>query len=366
MPSVALYRRKLKIPFVQVIGSAGKTTTKEMIGSVLRQKLNPMVGWKNDNLPAGVARNIFRVKKSNRAAVVEAAMLRPGQIRTSTRMIRPAIGVVTSIQRVHLMRLGSMKKIISVKGEMLEEMSQNSTLIMNGADANCKKLPLHKFKGKVLRYGFSKNQDLWASGIKRAGFKTSFTAIGKGFRMKCRINTFGKYNVGNALAAVLVGKQLGLTRNQIARGLVKFQPPERRLKIHKGRNGTIIINDNFNANPDSTRLLLDELAPIARKRPVVLVLGDIENPSNRIRKYARKVHFTIGQQIAGIPFKHVLVIGKWAREYVRGACSAGLPKSRIEYFPTVDAARPSFRKLLVPGTVVVLKASVYTPIRKLI
>lgn len=359
------YRRQLNIPFIQVIGSAGKTTTKEMIGAVLQESLNPLVGLQNDNLPNGVARNILRVRDNHRAAVLEAGTLGPGIMRTSTRMIKPDIAVVTSIQRAHVMRMGSMQKIINAKGEIFEYLAENGTLILNGEDANIDKLPLNQFQGSILSYGFSSKHDIWASDITREGFKTYFTANTEDFQISCMINIIGQYNVGNALAAILVALQLGLTPDQISRGLAGFRPVENRLKIHSGKNGIIFIDDNFNANPDSTGLLIEEVGSLCESYPLVLVLGDMERPSESVRKYARQVHFAVGQQLAGKNIKHVLAIGKWAREYLRGAAAAGFPPDRIEHYPTVAAARKRFRKLLAPGTVVVLKASVYTPVRRL-
>jgi UDP-N-acetylmuramoyl-tripeptide--D-alanyl-D-alanine ligase len=319
----------------------------------------------NDNLPDGVARNILRVNRQHKSAVLEAAMFGPGIIRQSTRMIKPKIAVITSIQRVHLIRFGSMQKIINYKAEILDVLSEKSTLIVNGEDKNCAKLPFERYNGTLLRFGFSNAFDIWASDIRREGFRTYFTAHYKSTEMKCMINIIGRYNVGNALAAIMVGLKLGLTEEQIVKGLAAFRPIEGRLKLHK-KHRVIILNDNFNANPDSTQQLLKELRSLSVSYPVVLVLGDIERPSNASAAYSRRVHFAIGKQLADINFKYVLAIGKWAREYVRGAVSSGMPKDKIEYFPTVQAARSRYRSLLAPGTVVVLKASVYTPVRNLI
>ncbi|MGE5397090.1 MAG: Mur ligase family protein [Chitinophagales bacterium] len=359
------YRRQLGIPFIQVMGSAGKTTTKEMIGAVLREKLQPMVSYMNDNLPDGVANSIFRVNGGHRSAVIEAGMLGRGIIGLSTRLINPNIVVVTSIQRAHAVRLGSIKNIIAAKSEVLSYMGKDSTLILNGEDENIKAMPVQKFGGLVLRYGFSPRCNLWASDIKLDGLGTIFTVNGIGIKFRCRINTFGKYNVGNALAAVLVGLQVGMSPNEIASGLSKFYPVNGRLRVHQGKNNSLIINDNFNANPDSTRLLIRALGSLAVQHHVALVLGDMERPSNRIALYARQVHYEAGKVIAETEIKEVLAIGKWGKEYVRGAVAAGYPRERIAYYPTVAAARPHFKKLLAPGMIIVLKASVYTPVRGL-
>jgi len=359
------YRNQFTIPFVQVIGSSGKTTTTEMIGSVLNERFPTLVTLDNTNSPNGVANNLFRLNKTHRAAVLEAGMKAAGIMRITSSLIRAEIGVITSIHRAHLTRLGSIQKIIDAKAEILEFLSPAGTLIINWADPNCHKFPLRRYKGHILRYGFSDNCDLWASDIKRQEVRTTFTVHSKEFQFPCTINIIGNYNVGNALAAVAIGLKMQMSPTQIARGLARFKPVEGRLKVYPQLNGAVIIDDNFNANPDSTSLLVDELIAMALEQPVVLVIGDMERPSRDIEKYARKVHLNIGRQLAQGNFQHVLAIGVWADEYVRGAIQAGFPQDRISYYHNVPAAQKEFMNLLTPGTTVVLKASPYTQLNYL-
>ncbi|MGE5404945.1 MAG: UDP-N-acetylmuramoyl-tripeptide--D-alanyl-D-alanine ligase [Candidatus Saccharibacteria bacterium] len=350
-------RSRFKIPFVQVIGSAGKTTTKEMIAAVARERFTALVSRENLNHPLEVAYRLTRLSNEHEVGIIEAGMNGPGTMRVSSRMIRPTIAVLTSIQRSHLPRLGSIDGIIRAKAEIMEFLAPNGTLIINGEDQNSSKFPIQNFRGKVLRHGFSSRFDLWATDIESRGFETRFNARGKGFNLICSINTFGSYNVGNALAAILVGRELGLTNSEITRGLAKYQPVEGRLTPHRARNRALIINDNFNANPDSTGLLMEELKSLARDKRVVLVLGDMEPPTDDIAEYAKRIHYEVGQKLADCRLSHVLVVGKWASEYRRGAVAAGFPKEKIEYFPTVAAAQNRFVQLAAPDTVVVLKSS---------
>jgi len=281
-------------------------------------------------------------------------------------MTRPDIGVLTSIHSAHLTRLGSISNIIDAKSEILEYLSPHGCLIINWDDPNCRRFPYQKYQGRLVRYGFSENCDLWASDIRRHEFSTNFTAHTRKFQFGCSINIVGRYNVGNALAAIAVGLKLGLTPYEISRGLENFQAVGGRLKVYYQKDGAIIIDDHFNANPDSTRLLVDELIVMSKEQPVALVIGDMERPSTDIETYARKVHFKIGHQLAQGDFKHVLAIGRWAVEYVRGAVQAGYPADKISYFKTVQAAENTFFNLLTPGTTVVLKASPYTPLKNLL
>lgn len=156
-----------------------------------------------------------------------------------------------------------------------------------------------------------------------------------------------------------VGLKLGMKPEDIVIGLENFEPANRRMKVYTLNDGAQIVDDSFNANPDSTRMLIDQLISIAQDEPLSLVIGDMERPSRDINKYARRVHYLIGQQLAQANFSHVLAIGLWAREYVRGALQAGFPREKISYCRTIHMAQSSFNKLLKPGTTTVLKASPY-------
>ncbi len=361
-----IYRTKFDIPLIQVIGSAGKTTTKDMIGAVLNAGMPALVGYANYNTAFGAASNILNLRDFHRAAVIEAGMKSKGYMGFSSSIIRPSIAVLTSIQRAHYVTLGSIEKIIEAKAEIMEFLDPDGVLIINGEDYNCNKFPVNRYSGRVLRYGFSDKYDLWTENIIYEKFKTYFVVRGKGIEMDCTLNTVGKYNVANALAAVLVGLELGMDIQDIRQGLAVFKPMAGRLKVSAGPLDTILIDDNFNANPESTQLLLEEIPKFAEKRPVMLVMGDVERPDEQIVEYAKNVHFTIGQQIARIPFEKLIAIGKWAKEYVAGAKSEGAPESKMEYFETVEQAVKSFKSSIIPGSIILFKASVYVTVRNLI
>lgn len=361
-----VYRAQFKIPFIEVIGSSGKTTTKEMIGAVLNAKIPTLVGYNNYNAPSGVAYNIFSIRENHKAAVLEVGMKGEGIMRLSSKLIRPNIGVLTSIHRAHFVSLGSIDNIIEAKAEILDCLDENGVLIINGEDENCCRFPVERYKGKILKFGFSNKFDLWASNIKYKDFRTYFQAKGKGINIKCTLNTVGKYNVANALAAILVGLHLGLKAEDIAKGLVSFEPINGRLKVHDGPYNTILVNDNFNANPDSTKLLLEEVPKFTGDRPIMLIMGDMERPDEEISKYAKEAHFSIGEQLSKINFDYLIAIGKWAKQYVKGAKSKGVSEGKMAYFETVEEAEEYFKEAIIPGSVIIFKASLYVPIRHLI
>lgn len=361
-----LYRTKLDIPVIQVIGSAGKTTTKDMIGAVLSAGMPVLVGYKNYNTAFGAANNLLNVREHHKAVVVEAGMKSKGYMNYSSSIIKPNIAVLTSIQRAHYVLMGSIDNIIEAKAEILNHLDNDGTFIINGEDANCEKFPLERFGGRIVRYGFSDKFDVWTPSVEYKDFKSYFKVISKHGETDCVIKTVGKYNVGNALAAFAVGLELGLPPDVIRRGLAVFKPMERRLKTLPGPNHTIIIDDNFNANPDSTKLLLEEIPKFASDKPVVLVMGDVERPDNKIADYAREVHFAIGQHAAKVNFERLIAIGKWAKEYISGAKQAGAPAEKMRHFDTVDQAAHYFKSAVKPGNILIFKASVYVNVRDLL
>lgn len=362
-----LYRSRFDIPVIQVIGSSGKTTTKEMIGAILQYNMPALVGFANFNIGLSVARQISKLKNSHKAAVFEVGMKQRGMMKRYSSIVRPTIGVVTSINRSHFVRMGSIEEIIAAKAEMLEYLSKDGFLIINGEDENCGKFPLESYKGKVLTFGFSDKCNIWASDIKYHNFTTSFKAHVEGLVINCTINTVGEYNVSNALAAIMVGLKLGITPENISKGLLNFKPYSSRLGVIKGSKHTTLVNDNFNANPDTTRLLLDEVPNFAQGRPVILVMGDMENPRENIKDYSRKVHFEIGQQIGKLKINYLFAIGKWAEEYMNGAISAGMDKNNVFYYKTPKDAEKKLKGSIIPGCIVLFKGSLaYINLRQLV
>ncbi|WP_162162941.1 UDP-N-acetylmuramoyl-tripeptide--D-alanyl-D-alanine ligase [Gorillibacterium massiliense] len=362
----AYYRDKFAFPVVEVIGSSGKTTTKDMIGSILQAQYPTLISLKNKNHPRGVANNIFRLNEKHRACVFEVGMNEPGEIGFCSNLVKPDIAVLTSLQRAHLSRLGTMENIIKAKSEILNHLAKDGCLIMNGEDTNCKKFPVWHYSGEVLRFGLSPKHDIWASNIVMKAERTYFTAHVKDMEFDCLIHAFGKYNVGNALSAIMVGLRLGLQPDVIIQGLARFRPYFARQQIEHGPQGITVVNDNFNANPDSVRLLFGAIPDLVQNRPLILVMGDMEGPRMEFEAYNRQVHYEIGKLIGQMRFHKLIAIGKWAAEYADGARDEGCPSAKISYFQTIPEAEQELLEALVLNCVILFKASPYVQVRDLI
>lgn len=369
---VALYklalfhRSQYDLPMVQVVGSSGKTTTKEMLASVLRRRFPMLATTGSLNSPEEVARTLLHLTDRHKAAVIETGMLQSGVIAKSAELVRPTYGVVTTVHRAHLVRMGSLERIIAAKAELLPHISVHGALLINWDNEHCRRFPLHECDCRIVRFGFSEECDLQASKVRYENFRTVFTVCKDHHEFEVTLNTFGSYNAANALAAAGIGLEVGLSPEEIASGLASFRPVPGRLEIMAGQRSVTVINDHFNANPDSTGQLLTALPEIVQGRPLVLVLGDMERPDDQSAAYARAVHREIGERAAAMGPCRLVSVGKWAVEYVRGALAKGFPPAEAFYYPSVEAAVAQFGSLVSPGSIVVFKASVYTPISQLI
>ncbi|MEH7343290.1 Mur ligase family protein [Bacillus sp. JJ1532] len=351
-----LYRRQFTIPITQVTGSSGKTTTKELIGSVLKQEYSTLIGAGNYNSPDGVAFNLSKLEERHEAAVLEAGMKGFGTMRLSSQMIQPQIGVVTCIHRAHLPRLGTIENIIKAKVEMGEYLSPKGILVINGDDPNCAEyLKEIKYPGKIITFGFSEGNTIRATNVYYENFQSFFTVKGKGFEFDCMMNTFGSYNIMNALAAIAVGVELKVPIKKIQQGIAEFFPVKGRLQILSCPNDITVIHDNVNANPDSTNLLLNQV-PYLPKRPIILVLGDMEKPHTN-ETYAKKVHYQTGEIIGDLSIEKLVAIGKWAKEYCHGAKSKGISPDKLSYYKHADEAKKDLLQIVPPKSIVIFKAS---------
>jgi len=217
----------------------------------------------------------------------------------------------------------------------------------------------------VRRVGLSSRHDLWAEDLQWDGQRMHFTACRANERVACSLPTFGRYNVINALAALMAGLQAGLSLGEASQGLADFHPPPARLEMEEGRDGMMLVNDNFNANPDSTRQMLEELPTVAQGRPLILIMGDMEKRT-RNPQYARDVHREIGRQIGRMDFTHLIAVGHWAVEYVEGALAEGVSEQQVSYYATVEQAMSQAGQRAAPGAVVVCKGSPYVAVRRLL
>ncbi len=341
------YRKALDIKVVGITGSVGKTSTKEMIASVLSQKYNVLKTAGNFNNEIGLPLTIFNIRDEHEVAVLEMGISDFGEMHRLTKMARPDVCVITNIGLCHLENLGDRDGILKAKTEMFDYMQPHAKIILNGDDD--KLITVKEVKGVVPKFfGISGSLDACADNIQSLSLKGTSCKIYLGDKsFSVVIPIPGHHMVYNALAGALVGQELGLTLDEIKAGIEALVPVS-------GRNNLIetaslmIIDDCYNANPISTKASLDVLS-LADNRKVA-ILGDMFE----LGENEKELHFGVGEHAAKNNIDLVVCIGALSANTARGAESKG---TNVLHFETKADFLAVAQNVLKKGDAVLVKAS---------
>lgn len=342
------YRRRFRLPVVGLTGSVGKTTTKEFIALVLGAKYNTLKTQGNLNNEIGVPQMLFLLEDSHTAAVIEMGMNHFGEISRLTRAVAPTVGLITNIGVSHIENLGSRAGILQAKLEILEGMAPDAPLIVNMDNDMLRTVKLGD--RPLLTFAIDdQSADFTATDIAEQGSTTTFTVHHSTFTQPVTIPTVGIHNVYNALAAMAVGYVTGVDPVAAAAALANYVPAGMRQNLVQV-GGVQVIEDCYNASPDSMRAALQTLGklPVHRRYAVLgamLELGD----------YAKEAHTQVGKMAAENGIDGVLAYGADAAYIVEAAKQAGLENARL--FDTKEALAQSLAQQVQPGDGVLFKGS---------
>ena len=307
------YRQKFDIPVVGLTGSVGKTTTKEMVAAVLSQKYRTLATQGNFNNEIGLPKMCFRLDSSYEAAVFEMGMSGFGEISRLTGTALPTVGIITNIGVSHIEMLGSREGILKAKMEILEGMSPSAPLIING-DNDLLPKGVEGIPNPVVVCGIScEKADCRAESIEQRSDSMHFIINYRGSRYPVELPAIGMHNVYNACIAFACGMLLGVTPEQAVRGLSEYVPAGLRQKIVR-RGGITVIEDCYNASPDSIKASLRVLHDLDCRRRIA-VLGDMKE----LGSYSRKAHLECGRAAADNGIDVLLAYGPEAKAYIEGA-----------------------------------------------
>ena len=321
------YRKTFDIPIVAITGSVGKTTTKEMICCVLNAKFNAHKTFTNWNNSIGVPKVLLGLSRDHTAAVVEMGMNHKGELSVLTRTVLPSMAVITNIGVSHIENLGSREGILAAKLEILEGMTDGSTLIVNADNDMLQKVTEASLQNRfvIKRFGIKSDADVMAKDISYEADGTTFTAVVLPSRLdgldgagcedvvpeefKVRIPTTGEHNVYDALAAIAVGTELEIENAKMAKALEGYIPAGMREKIEVIDNITL-IEDCYNASPDSVRALATTLKIKGEggKRKIAVIADMLE-----LGDYSEKAHRDCGKYLADAGVDMLLTYGKFAK-----------------------------------------------------
>lgn len=340
---------------VGITGSVGKTTTKEFIAAVLSEKYNTAKTAGNFNNEIGLPLTLLSFAPPQNALALEMGMSARGEISRLTNIAVPDIGVITNIGSSHLENLGTRENIALAKLEITEGMTNGAPLIMNGDEPLLKNLKNLKTNNIYVSL-IDKNCEFFAYNIKEAAQTLSFdcTAFGKVIT-NVTIPTVGRHNVYNALYAIAVGTLTGMDEDEIRHGLMNFAQCAMRGGVTE-RGGVKIIEDCYNASPESMRASLDTLRHLAGSARKIAFLGEMRE----LGLDSAKMHFSVGEYAAKVGVDILFTFGKNASEIARGALSAGLTcESIISIEDTEDIHRAveKLKNVMKKGDVILFKAS---------
>ncbi|MDR0888489.1 MAG: UDP-N-acetylmuramoyl-tripeptide--D-alanyl-D-alanine ligase [Coriobacteriales bacterium] len=347
---------------IGVTGSSGKTTTKDMTAAVLGSKLSVMATSGNYNNHIGAPATVLSADKATRALVVEMGMSSRGEIATLAHIARPRIGVITNIGTAHMQQLGSRENIALAKAELLEALPNGTGIaVLNGDDPYShfmrKAARLDERDIKLVYYGLNERNDVHAADIEyddngRASFNMWLKGDEAPTRVKLALS--GKHNISNALAAAAVGQLMGVAAYDIANALANVNAGKMRQHVFDTQEGVTIIDDTYNANPDSMRAALDVLAHFPAGRQHIAVLGDMLE----LGESSRKLHKGIGLHAADTNVDALITIGEQARMIANGAREGGMRDEHIYEAQDVAGALDVLRPFLsADKPVILVKAS---------
>lgn len=356
LQDVALYhRKKYKIPIIGVTGSSGKTTTKEMIASILSQELKTLKSNENYNNEIGVPITLLKLDKTHKAAVLEMAMQKLGEIEELAKIVLPNVAIITNVGEAHIKFLKTRPKVAEAKSEILKFLKRNDFAVLPADDDFFLYLN-KKSKCKIISFGIKNKADVFASEIKFKDKKICFTLNLNGKRYPVILKIPGIHNVYNALASAAAAFSIGIKSKSIVSGLQSFKPASKRMEISVTKNGVRIINDTYNANPSSMKAAIEVLknqGPVNDAIPPrrIAVLGDMLE----LGRTAKSAHRSIGKFVAKSGIEILITRGVLSKQITLAAKNSGMQKAYC--FKTNKSAAKKIRQLLKPNDVVLVKGS---------
>jgi UDP-N-acetylmuramoyl-tripeptide--D-alanyl-D-alanine ligase len=344
----AAVRRLWGKTVVGVTGSAGKTTTKEAIAHVLSGRLRVLKSEGNFNNHFGLPLMLLKLEPQHDIAVIEMGMSHSGEITALAKISQPEIGVVTNVAPVHLEFFNSVADIARAKYELVESLPSGGIAVLNGDDEYVSQFG-RDFRGKVVLYGTKPTCDVRAENIKQHGAEGSnFDLVVGSCREHASVSLVGLHNAYNALAAVAVGLERGLSPSEAVERLASLGPAEKRGQVLQLGNITI-VNDCYNSNPKALDAMVDTLAGMPAKRRIVVAGEMLE-----LGPTGAELHRKCGAHIAERKIDVLLGVRGLAKEMVEAAQPAGM---RAEFVATAEEAGKWLAKETQAGDVVLLKAS---------
>jgi UDP-N-acetylmuramoyl-tripeptide--D-alanyl-D-alanine ligase len=342
---------------VALTGSQGKTSTKDLLAQVLSTAGTTVATLGSLNNELGLPLTVLRAEPATEYLVLEMGARHVGDLRASCEIARPDVSLVLNVGKAHIGEFGSQQAIASAKGEIVEALAEDGLAILNADDPLVSAMaartvaPVRTFgtgEGADVRFEHLRVDDLG---------RPAFDLVAAGERARVQLGLVGEHHAANAAAAAAVATGLGMSLGSVATALAEATPVSRgRMEVTERADGVTVIDDAYNANPDSMRAALKALADIGRGRPgarTVAVLGEMRE----LGPSSRDEHDAVGRLVVRLDIDQLLVVGEPAKPLHLGACLEGSWGGESVFVADNDAATAWLREHLTPGDVVLFKAS---------
>lgn len=356
------YRRQFDIPVVGITGSVGKTTTKDMIASVLSEKFETLKTEGNFNNHIGLPRTVLGLSHKTQMAVIEMGMNHPGEIDYLVHIAQPETAVITNIGDAHIGILGSKENIFKAKCEIFGGLKDDGFAVMNGDDPYLNRLREDKKKQEMFAFTYvGEGEDCTWRAVdidESARESMSFAAVTPIGTFPVRVPALGHHMIYPALTAAAIGAHYGLTVEEIQAGIAHYVPTKMRMETIHLPGGVVLYNDTYNANPQSMMAALRTLSNTEAKRRIA-VLGDM----GELGESEEALHREVGRYAAGLPLDALVTVGRGAEFLGKEAAANGL--SGVYCCGDKEKAKEVIRQLAGPETAWLFKASRFMALEEL-
>ena len=349
---ISNYKRNLyNIPVIAITGSVGKTSTKDIIGSVIKQKFNTLKTEGNNNNNIGMPFTILKLKDEE-AAVLEMGMNHLGEIELLSNIAEPTLSVITNIGTSHIGNLGSRENILKAKLEILSGMKSKKIVINNDNDLLHNWYLENKEKMPIITYGIENESDIMAENIELNENGSHFICKYNNEKIKVEVPVGGIHFVYNAMCAIGVGLENKIEIRDILYGIKSMELTKKRMDIIELKNGVKLLNDTYNASFESMQASLKYLESFKENRKIA-VLGDMFE----LGEYAKLLHEKVGKAVVDSKIDLLICTGENARYISQEAKEQGMDSNNILYFNSKEEIIKYIPKIWKTGDIILLKAS---------
>lgn len=349
---IAEYKRSLyNIPVIQVTGSVGKTSTRDIIANVIRTKYKTLQTEGNLNNHIGLPTTILKLK-DHEALVVESGMNHLGEISYLGKITKPTIAVITNVGTAHIGLLGSRENILKAKLEILENLKPEGTIVINNDNDMLNKWAKEDKVYKKYTFGIDEKSDVMAYNIKIGNNSSTYNVKINNEEYTVNVPISGKHFVYNSLCAIAVGNLLGISPENIIKGIETFSLTKNRMEVVKIKDNVTVINDAYNASYDSMKPALEYLSELPANRKIA-VLGDMFE----LGEFSEEIHRKVGIEVVTHKIDILVTVGKLAKYIAEEAKYLRMPEENIISLETTEEASKYLNKILQKDDAVLLKAA---------